>query len=495
MTTSVLSTRASTVDRRLHALGVEFETAIAVVGGLILLVADAWGLALTPLIADLEREYSLTPSQATWSLSLVGLIAAGCVPTVARLGDKVGMRPLVLASLVVGLVANVVCALASGFAVLLVGRAILGVSGPIPLVYAILRARGTNPQRVTRGVSLLTAASGVGVAVSYLLSGFTIAAHGSVRTVFWVMAGLTVVSLVLAWWLMPDTHNRSTESIDWLGALGVCVGLVGIVLAITEGGTWGWASGRVIGCLAGGIAVLCLWAWYESRQRHPLINVRRVVNRTAAPAFVVVAICATLAIYTNLAQATYVQLPTVTGYGLGLSVLQSSFTLCAISVALMVGGVLSASAVNRFGARPVMVAGALVITANFLVLAASHATLWHFIVWDVVWGFAWAFVYSGANAAYLQDATAEEAAMYSSANTVVTYAVGGLGPAIFVAILTSRTIPHTPIPDPVVFTRMWIFGAVAMAVVAVVALFVRRRATAPATTAAPVPATAGAEDV
>lgn len=474
MIASGVSAEVSAVDRRLQATGMPIEISIAVLGGLILLVADAWGLSLIPLVANLEKTYSLSPSEAAWTLSVAGLVAAGCVPTVARLGDRLGMRPLVLGSLAVGLLGNLICAVASGFVLLLIGRAILGASAALPLVYALLRARGTSAERVTRGVAILTAASGVGVAVAYLMSGLIIQANGSVRTVFWVITILAALSLVLAWFYLPDSHHRQTEPIDWGGAAGVCIGLVFVVLAITEGNTWGWTAGSTLGSLFGGLAVLAVFALYEIRQRNPLINVARISNRIATPSFIVIAVLGTGAIYTNLAQATYTELPTVTGYGLGLTVLQASLGLCAISLALLVGGLVAHPVINRFGPRPVMVVSSLIIAANFVVLAYAHNGIWHFIVWDFIWGFVWAFDYTAAITAFLHDATPAEAAMYSSANTVITSAVGGLGPAVFTAILTSKFIAHTPIPDPVVFKEMWVYAAIAMVVVAAVALLVRR---------------------
>jgi hypothetical protein len=63
--------------------------------------------------------------------------------------------------------------------------------------------------------------------------------------------------------------------------------------------------------------------------------------------------------------------------------------------------------------------------------------------------------------------------MYVSANTIIMTAASGIGPAVFTAILTSRTIAHTPIPDPVVFKYLWLYAA-ACAVMAVIALLVRR---------------------
>jgi MFS family permease len=474
MLASGVSTEVSAVDRRLQSTRMEIETAIAVLGGLILLVVDAWGLSLIPLVANLEKAYSLSPSEASWALSVAGVVAAGCVPTVARLGDRLGMRRLVLASLALGLVGNVICAVAPGFGLLLFGRAILGVSAAIPLVYAILRARGTSAARVTRGVGILSAAAGVGVAVSYLLSGLIIQANGSVRTVFWVIAALAGASLLLAWFYLPDTHLRSSEPIDWVGAVGVSIGLVGIVLAITEGNTWGWSSSGTLASLIGGIAVLGLWTFYETRKSSPLINIRRITNRTAVPCFLVIGLLGTLVIYANLAQATYLELPTITGYGLGLTVLQASLVLCTISVTLLVGGLTSHPVITRFGPRPVMAVGSIVITANFVFLAFSHSGIWQFIVWDAIWGFVFGFVYTAANAAFLHDATPAEAAMYSSANTVIASAVGGIGPAIFTAVLTSRFIPNTPIPDPVVFKYMWIYAAIGSAAMTAIALLVRR---------------------
>ena len=115
----------------------------------------------------------------------------------------------------------------------------------------------------------------------------------------------------------------------------------------------------------------------------------------------------------------------------------------------MIGGLASHPVITRFGPRPVMVVSSVIITANFLFLAFSHSGIWQFVVWDFIWGFVFGFIYTAANAAFLHDATPAEAAMYSSANTVIASAVGGIGPAIFTAVLTSRFIPHTPIPDPV----------------------------------------------
>jgi len=72
-------------------------------------------------------------------------------------------------------------------------------------------------------------------------------------------------------------------------------------------------------------------------------------------------------------------------------------------------------------------------------------------------------------------------AMYSSANTVISAGIGGLGAGIFTAVLTAApTIPHTLVPEPAVFGRMFLYAAIASVAMLGLALTVRRPRFVPA---------------
>lgn len=478
---SITQTAATGVDRRLGATGMQLETAVAFVGCLVALVADTQSLSLIPLLPRLEQDYSLSPSQASWALSAITLAGAAWIPTLTRLGDRLGMRRLVLASLVLSVAGNLLCAVVHGFPLFVASRAILGLSASVPLIYAILRARSTSERRTNLGIGILTTAIGAGAGVSFLISGAVIEANGSVRTVFWVMTALSVAALALTWWLLPDTQIRSRDPIDWGGAVGISAGLVCIVLAITEGNTWQWSSGQVIGLFIAGAVIFALWALYETRQPYPLINVRRVFNRISTPAFIIGGLCGAVAIYANLVQVTYLELPKqVVGYGLSLSVLQCAYILCVTSAAAVAGGFLAAPLITRVGPGPVMAGAGVLMAAGFFGLAYGHDQIWQYVVVNICWGAAFSFGYAGAYAAFLQVSGAAEAAMYSSANSVFTAAFPALGPGIFTAILTSHSIPHTPIPDPGVFRQLWLYAAFTGIAILVLALVVRRPTFVPA---------------
>jgi len=413
MLASGVSAEVSAVDRRLQSTHLEIETAIAVLGGLILLVVDAWGLSLIPLVANLEKAYSLSPSEASWALSVAGVVAAGCVPTVARLGDRLGMRRLVLASLALGLAGNVICAVAPGFGLLLFGRAILGGSAAIPLVYAILRARGTSAARVTRGVGILSAAAGVGVAVSYLLSdhrgqrvglvvlgdaGSSHRGHRGPRTVD-VLRDQEVLS--------ADQHPADHQPDRG---------------AVLPGDRAAGHPGDLRKPCAGHLPGIAHDYGLRARPDGPagLTSALHDFGRPAGRR-------------TRLPPGDY---PPRAEAGDGCRLYRHHGELHLPRFQSQ-----RHLAIHRLGRR----------------LGVCLRLRLH-----------------GPNAAFLHDATPAEAAMYSSANTVIASAVGGVGPAIFTAVLTSRFIPHTPIPDPVVFKYMWIYAAIGSAVMTALALLVRR---------------------
>jgi MFS family permease len=472
---------ATGAERRLQATGMTLETAVGIVGCLIILVADSQSLSLVPLVPLLEKQYSLSATQASWALSSLVLVGAAWAPTLTRLGDKLGMRRLVLAGLAMSVLGNLLSAVSVNFPMFVASRAILGLSAAVPLIYAILRVRSASERRTNIGVGILSTATGFGTATSFLLSGIIIQANGSIRTVFWAMTALSVVALALSWWILPDGPRNSAQTIDWLGAFGVSAGLVCIVLAVTQGNAWHWSSPTIIGLFVGGAAIFALWALWEYRIPNPLINVRRVFKRTPVAAFVMVGLFGAIGIYTNLTEATYLEMPSVVGYGFSQTVLQVAYVMCAIAVAAVVGGLLSGPVITRLGPRKVLLMSGALTAIDFFLLAFAHGQIWQFVLSNIVWGAAFGFGYAAAYATFLQVAAPGEAAMYSSASTVFGAAVSGIGPGIYAVILTGASvIPHTQVPVAGAFRSLYIVAGCAGAAIFLLALLVRRYRFVPA---------------
>ena len=134
----------SPAERRIRALGLNPETAIALVGSIMILGADAQSLSLIPLTGQLQQAYGLSPSQASWVLSSSAIAGAAVSPTMVRLGDRFGMRGLILVGLLISTVGSLITASTHGFTPLIIGRGLLGFSAALPLAFALLRLRAGN---------------------------------------------------------------------------------------------------------------------------------------------------------------------------------------------------------------------------------------------------------------------------------------------------------------------------------------------------------------
>ncbi len=100
-------------------------------------------------------------------------------------------------------------------------------------------------------------------------------------SVFLINVPVTVVGVVAALFLIPESRNPAPGKIDFVGVLGSIVGLVLLVYGIVQGGDGeSWVSLGVLGPALGGLAVLALFAWYETRIEHPSLDVRLFKNRS-----------------------------------------------------------------------------------------------------------------------------------------------------------------------------------------------------------------------
>jgi MFS transporter, DHA1 family, tetracycline resistance protein len=134
-----------------------------------------------------------------------------------RLSDRLGRRPILLASIVVGSVGYLVFAFAGSYAWLLAARALAGFAGGNISVAQAYIADVTSPAERARGMGLVGAAFGLGFVVGPAIGG--VAGHyGGPLAAGLVAAGLCVVNFVSAYFLLPESlaveHRASRPLVD-----------------------------------------------------------------------------------------------------------------------------------------------------------------------------------------------------------------------------------------------------------------------------------------
>ncbi|MEV7631879.1 hypothetical protein AB0N64_05640 [Microbacterium sp. NPDC089318] len=59
---------------------------------------------------------------------------------------------------------------------------------------------------------------------------------------------------------VPESASRTGGRVDVVGVVGLGVGLVAVLMAVSNANTWGWTSPTTITLLVGGAMVLALWS-------------------------------------------------------------------------------------------------------------------------------------------------------------------------------------------------------------------------------------------
>ena len=231
-----------------------------------------------PIVPELPRLLDAPASDTAWAVTATLLAAAVATPVVGRLGDMFGKRRMLLVSVVMLVVGSVVCGLSDALVPMIVGRALQGLSsGVIPLGISIMRDE-LPAERLAGATALMSASLGVGGALG-LPTAALIADNFDWHVLFWASAAMGAAALVLVLAFVPESRVRTGGRFDAVGAVGMAVGLVSLLLAISKGADWGWASGNTLGLFAVAVVVLLVWGVFELRTAQPLVDLRTTARR------------------------------------------------------------------------------------------------------------------------------------------------------------------------------------------------------------------------
>jgi YNFM family putative membrane transporter len=161
-----------------------------------------------PLLSLFGQAFGLTPAQASGVLSTTaGAMALGLVPA-GLLAQRFGPKPVMVASMALGALFSLLCALAPGYPALLALRALLGLSlAGIPAVASAYLAEEMEASGLGQAIGLIIAGNAAGGMTSRLVCG-VLADFGSWRIAFAGLGALGVVAALEFWRALPDSRRH-----------------------------------------------------------------------------------------------------------------------------------------------------------------------------------------------------------------------------------------------------------------------------------------------
>ncbi|KAA9132416.1 MFS transporter [Microbacterium caowuchunii] len=431
---------------------------------------------VVPIQAKLPELLDASRDDTAWVITSTLLASAVITPIAGRLGDMYGKRRIVLVLLALLVLGSVIAALSTGIIGVIVGRTLQGaVSGVIPLGISILRDV-LHEKRVDPAIALISATLGVGGAIGLPISAI-VTQYADWHVLFWLAAGLGAVVFVLVLWIVPVSVLRTAGRFDLLGAAGLSVGLIGVLLAVSRGNEWGWTSPAILGCGLGGLLVLGLWGWYQLRVPDPLLDLRTAA-RPAVLFTNISSVAMGFALFTSsVAFPQMLELPVETDAGFGLSLVAASLIVMPSGLVMMVLSPLSGRLSRTFGPKLLLVLGAIALVAAYSFTLLFVSEVWHILVANILIGFGIGFGYAAMPMLIMRSVPQSETGASNGLNALCRALGTSTAAAVIAAVLAGNTRPFegVPIPTADAFHLAFVLGGLVALFALVVALLIPSR--------------------
>ena len=208
---------------------------------------------------------------AQWVLVAYTLPLAALLLTAGALGDRIGLRRLLLGGIGLFTLASAACAAAPGAGVLIAARAVQGVGAAalLPATLALIPYLFTTPDSRARAAVAWVAAGAVAVAAGPLVGGALIGAFGW-RSIFLINLPVGAISIGLAAVSIAETPRRPAR-MDHVGQATAVAALGLLTAALILGGATGWGAPATLGALAGAVIAGVVFCYWERRAPYPLV--------------------------------------------------------------------------------------------------------------------------------------------------------------------------------------------------------------------------------
>jgi EmrB/QacA subfamily drug resistance transporter len=402
------------------------------IGGMFMSILDV--SIVNVAIATIQSDFGGSTADVAWITTAYSLVLGVIVPASAWLGDRFGLDRVYMIALGGFALASALCGLAWSLNSLIAFRVIQAIPGGLlPVVTLTMVYRIVPRHKIGTAMGMYGLGIVFAPAIGPTLGGYLVE-YVSWRLVFYINVPVGVLGLIAAAVALPKFTRAPTRPFDVWGFITVATGLVALLLAFSEGQSWGWSSYRVLILMVGGLLLLALFVTVELEVDHPLLNLQVFHSAAYTTSLIIMGVMMTGMF------ATLFYIPLFLQAGQGYQALDTGLLLLPQALVMAFLMPISGRLYDKIGPRWLVVSGLLVAAFGSYGLARINPdmTREEVVLWMCIRaagvGMAMMSIMTGGLASLDPHMTNSGSAI----NTVVQRVSAALGLAALTAMATAQ---------------------------------------------------------
>ncbi|MEN5073591.1 DHA2 family efflux MFS transporter permease subunit [Isoptericola cucumis] len=403
----------------------------------VILNETTMSVALAPLMTDL----GITASTGQWLTTAFMLTMSVIIPATGFLLQRLGTRGAYLLAMSLFSAGTLLAALSPGFGWLLVGR-IVQASGTAIMMPLLMTTIMTIVPPAIRGkvmgnISIVMAAA---PALGPTVSGVILSSL-SWRWVFGIVLPIALAALALGFLYIKDVADRTHTRLDPLSLFLAAIAFGGLVYGLSSLGEAARHAPPVspwvpIGV---GVGVLGLFVWRQlllARSDRALLDLRVFSSRGFTVSLSIMGV-GMLAMFGSL-----ILLPLFLQQAMGLEPLATGLIVLPGGLLMGLLGPTVGRLYDRVGPRPLVTPGVSAVAIALAMFTQVHADTspWMILGLHMVLSLGLAFMFTPLFTSALSSLTPRLYSHGSAAIGTAQQLAGAAGTAMFVAVMTSRSV-------------------------------------------------------
>jgi EmrB/QacA subfamily drug resistance transporter len=393
------------------------------------------GTALNVVLPSLQKGLGAKGADLFWVLNAYLLMLASLILIGGSLGDRVGRKRVFMIGIGVFMIGSAACGCSPDTTLLILFRIVQGIGGALMIPGSLsLISAAIDEKEKGKAIGIWSAATTV-VTVGGPILGGALADAGLWRYIFFINLPIGAVALLILWRKVEESKDESSSGgLDFAGSFAIALGLALLTFGCLRIPGMGWRHWGTGGTMGAGLLLLIVFIWIEKRSRSPMMPLDLFANRTFSGANAL-----SFFLYAGLGAGMLflsLNLVQVQGYSQlesGLTFLP--FTLLMITLSRYAGGLS-----DRWGARPLLIAGPLVAGVGLLLLSFVGQTHGRADYWSsffpgiVLLGLGMTFTVAPLTAAVMGSVDQRFSGVASGVNNAMTRIASVFANAVFGAL-------------------------------------------------------------